>query len=68
LGLVVPGAPGGLGIFEATAIAALNPTEFPPGLVLAIVAVYRLISVLAEAIAALLAFAFNKLYSSTYIS
>ena len=68
LGLVVPGAPGGLGIFEATAIAALNPTEFPPGLVLAIVAVYRLISILAEAvsllassIAALLAFILNEL-------
>ena len=68
LGLIVPGAPGGLGIFEATAIAALNPTEFPPGLVLATVAVYRLISILAEAvsllaspIAALIAFISSKL-------
>lgn len=55
LGLVVPGAPGGLGVFEATAVASLNPTQFPPGIVLAIVAVYRLISILAEAIAAGLA-------------
>lgn len=68
LGLIVPGAPGGLGIFEATAIAALNPTEFPPGLVLATVAVYRLISILAEAIAALFAFVFSRLSSSTHIS
>jgi len=54
LGLIVPGAPGGLGVFEATAIATLNPAQFPPALVVAIVAVYRLISILAEAIAALL--------------
>ncbi len=56
LGLIVPGAPGGLGIFEATAIASLNPTDFPSGLVLAIVAIYRLISIVAEAIAAFFVF------------
>ncbi|ELR99881.1 lysylphosphatidylglycerol synthase domain-containing protein [Gloeocapsa sp. PCC 73106] len=55
LGLIVPGAPGGLGVFEATAIAALNSSQFPYAMVLAIVAVFRLISILAEAIAALLA-------------
>ena len=48
LGLVVPGAPGGIGIFEATAIALLGQT-FSPGLLLSIVALYRLVSVLAEA-------------------
>ncbi len=54
LGLVVPGAPGGIGVFEATAVALLG-TTFAPGTLLSIVALYRLISVLAEAIAAGLA-------------
>ncbi len=54
LGLVVPGAPGGIGVFEATAIALLSQT-FSPGLILSVVAFYRLISVLAEAIGAGLA-------------
>ncbi|MBP0000947.1 MAG: flippase-like domain-containing protein [Cyanobacteria bacterium SID2] len=47
LGLVVPGAPGGIGVFEATAVALLD-SEFPTGTVLAAVALYRLISVLSE--------------------
>ncbi len=51
LGLVVPGAPGGLGIFEATAIALLGHL-YPPAELLAVVACYRLVSVLAEAIGA----------------
>lgn len=51
LGLVVPGAPGGLGIFEATAIALLA-WLYPSSVLLAIVACYRLVSVLAEAIGA----------------
>lgn len=51
LGLVVPGAPGGIGVFEATAIALLSPV-LSPGIVLSAVAVYRLISILAEAIGA----------------
>ncbi len=46
LGLVVPGAPGGLGVFEATAIALLQ--SFPTGVVLSTVAFYRLISTIAE--------------------
>jgi uncharacterized membrane protein YbhN (UPF0104 family) len=54
LGLVVPGAPGGIGVFEATAIALLGQT-FSPGLILSVVALYRLISILAEAIGAGLA-------------
>ncbi|MBW4474241.1 MAG: flippase-like domain-containing protein [Stenomitos rutilans HA7619-LM2] len=54
LGLVVPGAPGGIGVFEATAIALLGQT-FSPGLILSVVALYRLISILAEAIGAALA-------------
>lgn len=51
LGLVIPGAPGGLGIFEATALTLLNQ-QFSPGILLSAVAIYRLISVLAEAIGA----------------
>ncbi|MCT7955480.1 lysylphosphatidylglycerol synthase domain-containing protein [Laspinema palackyanum] len=51
LGLVVPGAPGGIGIFEATAIALLDQ-QFSPAAILGAVAFYRLISVIAEASAA----------------
>lgn len=51
LGLVVPGAPGGLGIFEATAIALLGH-QFAPGLLLGIVALYRLVSVTTEGLGA----------------
>ncbi len=48
LGLVVPGAPGGVGVLEATAVSVLG-TRFPMGTVLAAVTVYRLMSVSAEA-------------------
>ena len=51
LGLIVPGAPGGLGVFEATAYGLLDNSQFPTEI--AAVALYRLISILAEAIAAL---------------
>jgi hypothetical protein len=51
LGLVVPGAPGGLGIFEATAIALLEPLYLPSHL-LAVVACYRLVSTIAETLGA----------------
>jgi glycosyltransferase 2 family protein len=47
LGLILPGAPGGLGVFEATALALLDNT-FSTGLILSSVAVYRVISILAE--------------------
>lgn len=59
LGLVVPGAPGGIGVFEATAIALLGNTT-SPGILFSIVALYRLISVLAEAIGAGLAWLSQK--------
>ncbi len=52
LGLVVPGAPGGLGVFEVTAYSLLDNSQFPTEI--AAVALYRLISILAEAIAALI--------------
>lgn len=51
LGLVVPGAPGGVGVFEVTAIALLDD-YFPAALLLSVVALYRLISVLAETLGA----------------
>lgn len=60
LGLIVPGAPGGIGIFEATAIALLPAEIFDPAQVLLAVALYRVISILAEAIAALLAWLFQR--------
>ncbi|NER26631.1 MAG: UPF0104 family protein [Symploca sp. SIO1C4] len=51
LGLVIPGAPGGFGVFEATAITLLDG-NFSDGIVLSAVALYRLISILAEVIGA----------------
>jgi len=54
LGLVVPGAPGGLGVFEVTAYSLLNDSLFPAEI--AAVALYRLISILAEAMAAIACF------------
>jgi uncharacterized membrane protein YbhN (UPF0104 family) len=54
LGLVVPGAPGGLGVFETAAIALLGPV-LSPAILLSAAALYRLISVLAEATGAGLA-------------
>lgn len=47
LGLLIPGAPGGLGVFEVTAIALLQHS-FSPGLVVSAIALYRLVSILAE--------------------
>lgn len=49
-GLVVPGAPGGLGVFEVTAYNLLDNAQFPSKIIA--VGCYRLVSVLAEAIAA----------------
>ena len=63
LGLIVPGAPGGMGIFEATAIALLDQTAFSPAIVLLAVALYRVISILAEAIAAALAWVGDRTVS-----
>ena len=54
LGLIIPGAPGGLGVFEATALTAMTP-QFSTAVVLGAVALYRLISTIAEALAAGLA-------------
>jgi len=64
LGVVIPGAPGGIGVFEATAIALLTH-QFPTGVILGTVALYRLISTLAEAIGAGCSFIGNPLRTST---
>ena len=60
LGLIVPGAPGGIGIFEATALTLLQ-NQFPTGVILSGVALYRLISILAEAIGAGAAWSLGKI-------
>ncbi len=51
-GMVVPGAPGGIGVFEATALGLLEG-RVPPGVVFGVVAAYRLISTGTEALGAL---------------
>lgn len=48
LGLILPGAPGGLGVFEVAVLALLDGS-FPTGALLSAVAIYRVISILAEA-------------------
>ncbi|GBF79363.1 lysylphosphatidylglycerol synthase domain-containing protein [Aphanothece sacrum] len=52
LGLVIPGAPGGIGVFEATIIALLQQSTIPIGIILTPIAIFRIISILAEVIAA----------------
>jgi uncharacterized membrane protein YbhN (UPF0104 family) len=49
LGLIVPGAPGGIGVFEAAAISLLQD-PLSAGVVLGGVALYRVISTLTEAL------------------
>jgi glycosyltransferase 2 family protein len=60
LGFVVPGAPGGLGVFEATAIALLQH-HFPAALVISAIALYRLVSIIAETAGAALAWLDERL-------
>ncbi|BAY22084.1 hypothetical protein NIES2100_18470 [Calothrix sp. NIES-2100] len=63
LGFVVPGAPGGLGVFEATAIALLQH-HFPTALVISAIALYRLISIIAETAGAFFAWLDERLTES----
>ena len=51
VGLVVPGAPGGMGVFEATLLLRLGSSVDEPSL-LAVVLSYRVISTLADLLAA----------------
>jgi uncharacterized membrane protein YbhN (UPF0104 family) len=60
LGLVVPFAPGGLGVFEATAIAILEH-RFPTALIISAIALYRLVSIIAEIAGASLSWLDQKL-------
>ncbi|HEY9611071.1 YbhN family protein [Allocoleopsis sp.] len=50
LGLVIP-TPGGLGVFETTVLGLLNP-YFSTGVILSVVALFRLMSILAEVVGA----------------
>lgn len=52
LGLVVPGAPGGLGVFEATALALFQNSGVAPGAILLSLGFYRLVSTIAELLGA----------------
>ena len=49
--LIIPGAPGGIGVFEATAVALFNE-PFSTGIVLSVAALYRLISIVSETVGA----------------
>lgn len=66
LGLVVPGAPGGIGVFEATALALLDGA-IPAGVLLGGVALYRLVSTLAEVLGAVLAWAIERLLNQSSV-
>lgn len=65
LGFITPGAPGGLGVLEATVVALSNRTEavqgLSPGLILSALALYRLISTLSEVMGAGLVWLDKKL-------
>ena len=63
LGFIIPGAPGGLGVFEATAYELLRH-HFPAALVFSAIALYRLISILAETAGAALAWLDERLAKS----
>ena len=65
MGLIVPGAPGGVGVFEATAIALLHEQPFPVGIMLTAIALFRAISILAELVGAGLAWLSRKLLADS---
>ncbi|MDB9454085.1 lysylphosphatidylglycerol synthase domain-containing protein [Dolichospermum circinale CS-534/05] len=60
MGLIVPGAPGGLGVFETIAILLLQ-YHFPAALVISAIALYRLISILAETTGAAIAWLHQRI-------
>jgi len=63
LGLVIP-SPGGIGVFESSAIALLTPS-FPPAILLSSLALFRLLSLSAEVLAAGLSYGLSQIYSSS---
>ncbi|BDA39741.1 lysylphosphatidylglycerol synthase domain-containing protein [Candidatus Atelocyanobacterium thalassae] len=48
LGLITPGAPGGIGIFEVTVLQMLQSSFLDTEIILATVAIFRIINILAE--------------------
>ncbi|MGI0481853.1 lysylphosphatidylglycerol synthase domain-containing protein [Geminocystis sp. CENA526] len=60
LGLIVPGAPGGIGIFEATILASFDSAIFPSQIVLVVIALFRISSIFTELITAGFAVFANK--------
>ncbi len=60
LGLIIPGAPGGLGVFEASIIALSKTSNFPIEVILTTAAIFRIISILAELIGAVLGYLFDS--------
>ncbi|AKG23740.1 lysylphosphatidylglycerol synthase domain-containing protein [Calothrix sp. 336/3] len=63
LGFIVPGAPGGLGVFEATAIALLQ-NHFSAGIIISATGLYRLVSILSESLGASVAWLDARLFST----
>ncbi|HEY9850915.1 MAG TPA: UPF0104 family protein [Leptolyngbyaceae cyanobacterium] len=68
LGFILPGLPGGIGIFEATAIALLKSSFSNDAIpqILAVIALYRLVSILAEAQGAALVWLYEKFCDRYY--
>lgn len=60
LGLVTPCAPGGIGIFEATVLRMLRPSISNIEVILASVAIFRIINVLAEVLGMFLGYLINR--------
>lgn len=61
MGLVIPGAPGGIGVFEATALS-IWAAHFPTGIIFGAIALYRLMSIATEALGAALAIGLQARY------
>ena len=64
LGLVVPGAPGGVGIFEATATALLSG-HLPIGVIVGSVVCYRMMGTLAELMGAVVFWVQAKFWAAS---
>lgn len=62
VGLVIP-APGGLGVFETTALSLLN-SDYSLGIILSVVALFRFISILAEVFGAGIGFLIDSYFKN----
>jgi uncharacterized membrane protein YbhN (UPF0104 family) len=63
LGLIVPGAPGGLGVFEATIMILLG-TTINPALLISTIAIFRIVNTIAELLGAGIGVAIEELAPS----